>query len=693
MWSNVLDRISYWSLFLVITLLPIFFLPFSQISIETTKGLLLVIGLAIAIIFWALARFSDGTITFPKSSLITAGLLVVLVTLLSSIFSASPAMSFFGTMFDVGTFWFILSAFLLMIFSSIIFGNRAHARVLLLGVIASFGIVLVFQALRFYFPGALSLGVLGNKLGNLVGSWNTLGIYAGLSALVTLFVLEFFTISPIGKWLLAVLMSLSLLIVAAVNFTFVWILLGIFALIIFVYKTSFMAAANRSEGHKVPFPAFSFAVVMVALLFFTSGDSIRQYIPAQFGLSNTEIGPSFQGTYVATKEVIKQSPVLGSGPNTFSQAWSLYKLPAVNSTAFWNVSFNAGSGLLPTLITTTGILGILAWVLFLILFLIIGLRSIFGSLKQGFNPEMAIFFIAALYLLISAFFYFTGGAMFLLALAFAGIFVGLVSTNAESPKMISWHFLNDHRKSFIFILAVVLLVIITAAGSFRYVARFTSIPYFQKAIAAQSVPDAEASIKKAVSLYPNDLYLRTYAQIYLAKLNTIVAKGSSITDADKKDLQATLSQAVNSGVLATQFNPKNYLNYMVLGGVYSTGASLGVTDAYDKAVESYNMAASLNPGNPSIQLALARVSIIAKKNKEAKDFVNKALALKPNYIDALIAMSQIARSEGNSHDAVSYAEKALALSPTNETLIKYVNTLKSGATAKTPEDIDSGDQN
>jgi tetratricopeptide (TPR) repeat protein len=689
MWSNVLDRISFWSLFLLVTLLPVFFIPFSQISIETTKGLLLVLGLAISIIFWALARFSDGTITFPKSPLILSGLLIVLVTLLSAIFSASPAMSFFGTMFDVGTFWFILSAFLLMIFASIIFGNRTNARILLLGVIASFGVVLLFQTLRFFFPVGLSLGIFGNKLGNLVGSWNTLGIYAGLSVLISLFVLEFFTVSTIGKAFLSVLMALSVLIVAAVNFTFVWIILGIFSLIIFVYKTSFMASSNRTEGQKVPFPAYSFAIVMVSLLFFTSGQFIGQFIPSHFGLSNTEIGPSFQGTYVATKEVIKQSPVLGTGPNTFGQAWALYKLPAVNSTAFWNVSFNAGSGLLPTLTTTTGILGILAWVLFLVLFLYVGFRSIFNTMKNGFNPEMAVFFIAALYLLIASFFYFTGGAMFLLALAFAGVFLGIRSTAGEAPSQISWHFLNDHRKSFFFILAVVVVVIITAAGSFRYVARFTSIPYFQKAVAAQNVPDAEASIQRAVSLYPNDLYLRTYAQIYLAKLNTLVAKGTSMTDADKTSLQTTLSQAVNSAVLAVQFNSKNYLNYMVLGGVYSTGASLGVTDAYDKAVEAYKAAMALNPKNPSIQLALARVSIIAKKTKDAETYAMASLALKPNYIDGLIAMSQISKLEGNSKDAISYAEKALALAPGNEALTKYVNTLKSGAVAKTPEDIDS----
>jgi len=128
MWSNILDRISFWSLFCVIVLLPVFFLPFSRITAETSKGVLLVVGLAISIIFWAMARFSDGKVVIPKSLTLLAGLGVVVVVLLSAIFSQAPQMSFFGTMFDIGTFWFLLAGFLLMFFSAIVVGNDPYVE-------------------------------------------------------------------------------------------------------------------------------------------------------------------------------------------------------------------------------------------------------------------------------------------------------------------------------------------------------------------------------------------------------------------------------------------------------------------------------------------------------------------------------------------------------------------------------------
>src|SRR3989344_2865531 len=135
MWSNSLDKISYWSLFLVIVLLPVFFLPFFKVPVGAWKGFLLVVGLAIAIIFWTAARFSDGKIVLPKSWLLVSGFGVVLVFLLSALFSSVQGISLFGIMFDVGAFWFMLAAFLIMLVSSVLFLNRGGSRRILIGVI------------------------------------------------------------------------------------------------------------------------------------------------------------------------------------------------------------------------------------------------------------------------------------------------------------------------------------------------------------------------------------------------------------------------------------------------------------------------------------------------------------------------------------------------------------------------------
>src|SRR3989344_9366796 len=99
--SNIFDKLSFISLFLVIVLLPFFFLPFIRIPIGDSKGALLVIGLAFSVIFWSFARFFDGKITFPRSASLLGGGAVVLVVFISALLVNKSEVSFFGTMFDI----------------------------------------------------------------------------------------------------------------------------------------------------------------------------------------------------------------------------------------------------------------------------------------------------------------------------------------------------------------------------------------------------------------------------------------------------------------------------------------------------------------------------------------------------------------------------------------------------------------
>ncbi len=642
MWSSTLDKISFWSLFITLALLPIFFLPFTKIPVEISKGLLLVIGLAISFIFYLAARFSDGRISIPKSWLLLAGAGVVLATLLSSIFSSARGVSFFGTMFEVGTFWFIFVGFLLLFLCAVIFQSPKSARLLLLGLVIAGAAAMVFQTLRFFAPQILSFGVLNVKTDNLLGSWGSLGIFSGFTALLSLLLAEFFEIPKKYKWLLGVLLLLSLFIILLVNLPLVWGLLGAFALPVFIYKLALLKGGVERKNF---FPAFSFAVIIISLLFFISGRFLLGALPNSLQLLNNEVRPTFSSTAAVARAAFLKDPLLGPGPNRFSDAWAMYKPAQINTTRFWNTSFDAGVGTLPTLLATTGTLGILSWLVFFALFLVFGTRSLLASFKEGFRPEETLFFFAALFLFVASFLYPTGSVPVFLALAATGIFLALARKRAEVT------FFDDPRKSFFFILILVLLVTTSITFSFKYLERFAAVSYFSKAIASSSVPAAEAAINKTISLYKNDLYFRTYAQVYLLKLNSLVGK-PSLSSEEQTELQATLREAVNGATLATQYNKENYLNFLTLGLVYDTLGSFGVPSAYPKAIEAYQTASALNPLNPGIKLDLARAS----------------------------------QAAGQTAEAIRFAEEALNLVPDNAEIVKYIDSLKtpnSGGESKT----------
>ena len=699
--SNIFDKLSFISLFLVIVLLPFFFLPFIRIPIGDSKGALLVIGLAFSVIFWSFARFFDGKITFPRSASLLGGGAVVLVVFISALLVKESEVSFFGTMFDIGSFWFIFAGFLLMLVCSIVFRKINSARMVLFGAILSSAILLIFQIAHLFKPDFFSLwGVLSTtlKTSNLLGSWNELGIFAGFSALMSLLVVEFFSTTKIEKLILQILTILSMFLIAAVNFTFVWGLLGLSVLIIFVYKISISSGKKNAEGGVIVenseeeekprnFPVFSFVIIMIALLFFMSGQSsIGRILPNALQIRNNESRLSFGATMEVTKSVLKDNFIFGIGPNKFAEAWAMYKPSAVNAPINENLGsiyVNSGSGLLLTLVSTTGYAGILAWLVFFILFLISGAKSIFSSIKNGANWETMAFFVLSLYLFISSFFYSAGPVTFLLALAFAGVFAGLSAGNKTNGE-ITLAFLNDHRKSFFSMLFIILLIISSAAIAFKYAERLASVTYFQKSLTAENVPDALAAISKALTLHPNDLYLRTYSQVYFVKLNSLIQKKETeLTDADKAELKTSLEQAIAGMKGAIDYNPKNYFNFQSLGSLYETLGSLGVKDAYTMAVESYNAASLLDPKNPGLKLAMAVASFADKKNAPAKDYVKAALTLKPDYVDAWIIMAEIAKSEGDNKSALAYGEAALSIIPANENLIKYVDSLRKGSSEST----------
>jgi len=163
-------------------------------------------------------------------------------------------------------------------------------------------------------------------------------------------------------------------------------------------------------------------------------------------------------------------------------------------------------------------------------------------------------------------------------------------------------------------------------------------------------------------------------------LNSLANSETELSDADKANLQTSLDQALSSAQLATTYDSQNYLNFQLLGSTYQSLGSLGVKDAYSQAVLAYQNASNLNPLNPGLKLAMAGVSFVDGKVKEAKDYANSALSLKQDYVDALIFLAQVAQSENNNSAALSYAQAALSLVPNDANLIKYVDSLKSKST-------------
>jgi len=370
----------------------------------------------------------------------------------------------------------------------------------------------------------------------------------------------------------------------------------------------------------------------------------------------------------------------------------LFKPSEVNNTLLWNVDFDTGVGFIPSLMVATGGVGIVAWLLFLVMFFYRGIRSIFAAHSSTeYHYVMLSSFLAALYLWVFSFFYVPNVTIIFFAFLMTGVFIASL-VQAGVVKNYNFSFLEDPRVGFVSVLVLILLIISSIAGSYLLFQKFLSVGYFQRSIIAFSVEGnlnkAEENIDRAIRLNKSDLYYRTRAEMNLARLRVILSQGGVSEETIRTQFTAISRTAIQNAVAATEIDESNYLNWITLAKVYGTLMQLGAPEGfYESAQQAYAKALTLNPRSPSISLDQARLEIAAGNKESAKEYIAQALNQKNNYTEAIFLLSQIQADEGNLKDAITSAEVASLVSPNNTGvffqlgLLRYKNNEYGGAIA------------
>ncbi len=644
--ATFLSNLSFFSLLFTFAVSAFFFVPYVPVSLDEGKGFLLSVGITLSLFFWLMARLSDGKFTIPKDRLLFFGFLIPIVFFVSSFFSFSKYLSFFGQGFEVGTFGSMFILFLVMFLSATYFQTEKRLwyfyRTLFIGaaVLAVFELLNIFIGFDRIAPGMVQ----GAYSGNLFGSWNNFALFFGMVIILCLFTIEFLRLKKIYKLMLYLLTIVSLFFLAVINISLVWLFVGIFSLLVFVYSVSFQQANIEARGEEgvlgKKIPVTALVVALLCLFFLINSNLVGGLIFKYFNLSNIEVRPSADSTFSIVKQALKHNPLLGTGPNTFDLAWAKWRPEGLSQTIFWNADFKSGVGLFPTFMATTGIAGLLAWLLFLVIFCLRGIQSLKIALKNAVSNYLILAsFSIALYGWIVFIVYSPNLIMLMITFATSGVFIGsLVYKNVLPVHRFS--FLNDPRASFFSILALVLLMIVSISTTYIYAEKFASTIYFAH---SQSIKDttpaslnyAESSLLRAIALDPNDQYYVALSQVYLADLSVAAQDKTLSEEASKKKIQDLITATENAGVQATVSNPNQYNNWVNLGNIYNAFTSLGIAKSYDVASAVYKRAEVLSPNNPFILLLEAQLEVNNKNVSGAVDLLDKALLIKPDYTDAI----------------------------------------------------------
>lgn len=687
--KSKLDKASFYVLLLVTFLAPIFFVPFSFISPQFGTSLLFAFGVMVSILIYVVATLYSGTVELPSPTKYVLGFtaLVPIFYTLAGIANGFSRMAFFGYTFDLSTVGFILLGFVYFFLVSIIFRSKERIFYSYFVFVLSSVIVALFIAIRLIWgTEVLSFGIFTSILNTTIGSWNNVGIFFGICVILSLLTYQMIDTSRLMKIILAIAILISLIFLVLVNFITIWITLAFCSFLFILY-----IVFNSTNDNRIPIikrflkiPIYPSVVLVISLVFVFFGTTLGGYISEKTKITNIEIRPSLSTTLDIARNTMSANPLFGSGPNTFINQWLTWKPDDILSTIYWNLDFTNGIGLIPTFAVTTGVFGVLSWLLFLGYYLYIGFKSIFTKTEDLFNKYLVVSsFFVSLYLWVMNFSYIPSTVIFILTLFFTGLFFASVYLS-ETIKVETMSFNHSPRIGFFTSLVLVTLFIGNIALGYGLLQNSKSLWYFQKSSHALNTENkidlSEEYMLNAIKLVPYDIYYRALSEIELVKLNSILSQDpKKVKIADiQKQFADVLTNAIKAGTNARDADSSNYLNWISLGRVYETVSSpnLKITGAFESAELSYIEALRRNPKNPGILVTLSRLSALHGDLTKAKDYSFQAIKLKNNYLDAYFTLSQIEVLDNNIKGAIDAVTASSVIDPTNPAIFFQLGFLK-----------------
>ena len=661
----------------VFGLLPLFFIPLPFIPFDYGKTILVVGGVFLAIIFFSLSVLRSGNVQIG-APLALGGLWITVVSaLVSGMLSGDMRDAFIGDDFGVHTGAFILLLALVATTTAVVGHTKATIMRLYMLLAGSALVLGLFHVVRLFVgPEFLSLGLFVDAVSTPVGGWNDLALFFGLSILLSLVALEQLPLTKWGKSLFGAVIVLALIVLAVVNFFAVWIVLGLVSLIMLMYgltKDRFSEKTLSFEGKKnalsIESIVLSTLVFIVSLMFIIGGSTAGNMLSRLTGISYLEVRPSIEATVDIGRNVYAENALVGIGTNKFADAWRLYKDPSINETVFWATDFKGGSGYIPTLFVTTGIFGVVAWLLFFGLFLFAGLRMLFKAVHVDrfwyfFGTSS---FVGAVYLWGMSFIYVPGVTMMLLAGVFTSI-TFVAYTTLLSTRTFSVSIAHNKRAGFALV-GVVMLIIVASTSTLYFVGRqYASVHTYGSGLFAaqtgENLEIVEERIASAYAISESDVYALQLASYQLSKINALLGV-AELSDEQEQELQASIQNGINAGQIAVDQDPTEPTNLTLLGSIYSVLASASVEGASDRAKEMFERARQYDPSNPFYALLLAQLSSRTGDLATARTFALDAVRLKNNYTDALFFLTQLDIAEGKTADAIATTRAIISLEPNN----------------------------
>lgn len=665
--SIVLKKIIQVIILLLVFIFPLYFLPFTSDIFEFNKQFILISISLILLLIWSFKMVIDKRITIRRSPFDLPLLLILLVFILSTIFSQNRLISIIGL--SGSLHWNLIEVICLYFFYYITTSNLESKN--------------LTKVILFLTTSIFILSLI-----------NLLSYFSVLKP-------EFMNGLPFNP--VAAPTTLSLLIVVALG-----LVTGLF---INYLKRNKLQNTNkfsslkeksspRNPENKVFLIALSyslFVLTLVTTLFFTS--------PLSSNLASkiTKVNYPYENflelkaSWNVAIDTFQNVPLFGSGPGTFLFYFNRYRPQNLNYTDLWNIRFNKANSEYLNILSELGLLGILA-------FGFLGLKVFHSLMKglsvrnknQGLDLSTITLGLTFTIFIFWGFTFSTTTTAFLLFLLLALSAISLTNKEMAEEITLSLSILKNsvlilgnsntekialkkdgffQKKKllsdgnnitteafpWVFLFFSLLFSLFTSYHLTRFL---IAEVYYHKAIDTLNNNEGNLTyeyLQKTINNNPyRDQYRNVFAQTSLLLANAI-SQQKELTDQDKNNIQQLLQQSIDEVKVSTEtLTPQNAFNWELRGQIYRQ--LIGSTDGIENlAIEGYNNAILLDPSNPQLRLELGGIYYQLKSYDQALINFQNAIQLKNDYANAWYNLSHTYKEKQQNQEAYSAMQNVLQI--------------------------------
>lgn len=402
------------------------------------------------------------------------------------------------------------------------------------------------------------------------------------------------------------------------------------------------------------------------------------------------IGPSW--TIAVEMLKVPRTALVGVGPENYQLAYQLYRPSSINAQTWWDTTFSQGFNVPLTLLTTTGLVGLLSWCL-------LAYFSVKLCREQWPTSPVIATVVASTFLLQLV------TPLNYVILIIQAVSLAWLLANSQPRRQLLVHLFKvleevahqPSRAGISFwkmgssVLIGLVLVFLYGNLSLAYLA---SYQFFRSSLEAQQndlngayqAQVLAAQINPFMSLYQSSLAISNM------QIATAIAS-SSETISEEQQTQASnlVQEAIERARLLTVLRPDDSESYRVLATIYRAVVPFTGEEnqtAVQWTVASFVEAINRSPVDPILRIQLGQFLLESKQYPDAVLVFQQAAQLKPDFAASYYYLAQAFRANSQLENAQASYEEALRLTPTDseeyEIIAAELDTVKKELSTQEP---------